>query len=1410
MSSIKELFSLGKELGYEGDQLLDFIKEEQDSERKVRLEQREAREAEERNLKLQLALQEAKRQNESVESNSEPAVRAKGPSLPPFDETKDDCDSYIRRFELFARSVQWPKENWGVILSSYLKGAALETYARLTEDEAVDYDKVRLVLMERFNCTSEGFRKRFRSCKPQRGERVEQFVNRMKNLLQRWVELSNHEETYQSLVDLLLIEQLMESCSKPLQVFLRERFPLTLKEIVEISEGYVLAHGGLINNCNKGHSQSEAQGEPKAQSSSDTDTQFQKKQGELKCFNCGKLGHKAYRCRETRKTYKQGNACQELTTKSKDSTTQPANPSASKPTSTCAQAEILECGHSVEVVSAMASMPVAQGTMCGKKVDVLRDTGCSTVVVKRDLVPENCFTGETCLVRVINGQVDRYPLAQVEIQSPYYSGCVTAVCMENPVYDVIVGNIKGATRLEDPERMCKQEVNAVVTRAAAKRGKRVVRKLSVPDLERLEMDVQKMLQAQQQDGSLLKWRELARDENQQSTGKSKLVYNKGLLYRENVETGHRQLVLPSQLRSIVMTIGHESTFGGHLGFGKTLGKVQADFAWPGMVSDVKRHCQSCDVCQKTVPRGKIGKVPLGEMPLIDTPFMRVAVDLVGPIEPRSETGNRYILTLVDYATRYPEAIALPSVDTDRVAEALLEMFSRVGVPTEIVTDRGSQFTSQMMTEVRRLLSIKHLPTTPYHAMGNGLVERFNGTLKQMLKKMCSEQPKSWDRYLPAVLFAYREAPQASLGFSPFELLYGRTVRGPLTILREVWDREEKEEVKTTYQYVLDLRNRLEETCKWAREQLGKSQVRYKHYYDSKARDRKFYVGDQVLLLLPTANNKLLLQWRGPYNVVEVKGDMDYCIDVQGVRKIFHANMLKLYHSRSGRSFSSQQTESTVAATDAGAVAVVEEEIDYEGGGESLVLPSIRPTETWKQVSINDNLTKSQQDEVKQLLLEYEKVWSDVPGRTTVIDHEINLVDEKIIRIKPYKIPFSLRSEVNEEIERMKEMDIIEPSNSPFSAPMVVVRKPDNSHRICLDFRRLNDVTVFDGEPMSDPEEIFTNVAGSKYFSKIDLTKGYWQIPLHENSKQYTAFQTDQGLFHFKVLPFGLVNAPATFNRLMRTIFHGMTGVRHFLDDILIHTRSWGEHIDACREVMERLSRAGMTARPSKCCLGMQSLQYLGHRLSKDGLSPVQSKVQQIVNAPYPTTKKELRSFLGLSGYYRRYIPHYSTIAAPLTDLVKKRQPNQLVWEDEHERAFKQLTRGLSTQPVLALPNIENEFILRTDASNKGLGAVLLQEQDGVKRPIAYASRKLLPREQRYSVIEKECLGLVWGIQKFSCYLYGKPFILETDHKPLAFLRSANSVNGRIMRWALVLQSYLMNIRVIKGSQNVGADYLSRL
>ena len=447
-------------------------------------------------------------------------------------------------------------------------------------------------------------------------------------------------------------------------------------------------------------------------------------------------------------------------------------------------------------------------------------------------------------------------------------------------------------------------------------------------------------------------------------------------------------------------------------------------------------------------------MPLGKQPLIDTPFKRVAVDIVGPIEPRSEKRNRYILTMIDYATRYPEAVALPRIETERVAEALVEMFSRVGIPDEMLTDCGSKFTAEVMKEVSRLLSLQQLTTTPYHPMCNGLVEPFHATMKQMLRRMCAERPKDWDKYLPALLFAIREVPQESLGFSPFELLYGRSVRGPMAILRELWSGEvNDEQVLSTYQYVIELRERLEQTCQLARDNLKKVQFKQKTYYDKHARSRKFDVGDKVLLLLPTESNKLLLQWKGPYEVVEIVNRMDYKVDVGGVVGTYHANMLKQYVER--------KTVTSHCLLYAEANVTVDEETDTEEFGlDDCAFLTAKQPQSYNDVSVSDALTSEQRAEVEVLIEQYPDVLTSVPGRTDLIQHDIKLSTSEPIRSKGYPVPFKARDVMDSEIKEMLELGVIEKSVSPYSSPVVLVPKKDGSVRFCIDFRKLNKVTEF--------------------------------------------------------------------------------------------------------------------------------------------------------------------------------------------------------------------------------------------------------------------------------------------------------------------------------------------------------------
>lgn len=316
--------------------------------------------------------------------------------------------------------------------------------------------------------------------------------------------------------------------------------------------------------------------------------------------------------------------------------------------------------------------------------------------------------------------------------------------------------------------------------------------------------------------------------------------------------------------------------------------------------------------------------------------------------------------------------------------------------------------------------------------------------------------------------------------------------------------------------------------------------------------------------------------------------------------------------------------------------------------------------------------------------------------------------------------------------------------------------------------------------------------------------------MQPESKQMTAFQSASGLYQFRFMPFGIKTAPAVFTRLMRKVVHDIPNIYHYFDDVLIATETWEQHIDTLRRFFQQVKNAGLTIKPSKSEVGFTSVKFLGHIVGHGALRPQTETLEKIEAATRPTTKKEVRSFLGLTGYYRDFVPNYSEVSAPLTDLTRKRAPNKLAWETCHQEAFDKLRHFLSAQPILRSPDLEQPFVLRTDASSTSLGAVLLQRHDGVLHPVAYASRKLQPREARYSTIEREGLALVWAIQKFHVFLYGKRFVLQTDHEPLSYINSAKHVNNRVLRWSLLVMEYDFTVEYIKGSDNIGADYLSRV
>ena len=455
---------------------------------------------------------------------------------------------------------------------------------------------------------------------------------------------------------------------------------------------------------------------------------------------------------------------------------------------------------------------------------------------------------------------------------------------------------------------------------------------------------------------------------------------------------------------------------------------------------------------------------------------------------------------------------------------------------------------------------------------------------------------------------------------------------------------------------------------------------------------------------------------------------------------------------------------------------------------------------------------SERTELYHFLTEFSDVLQDEPGHTTLTTHNIEVGSARPVKLQLYRLPYAYRSTVQKELQDMLESGIIEPSSSDWAAPIVLVKKKDGSIRLCVDYRKLNNLSQSDAYPMPRIEDLIDKLGKAKYLTTLDLCKGYWQVPVTHQTRSKTAFTTPFGLFQFTRMPFGLKGAPATFQRMMDKALRGMDlFAGSYLDDIIIFSSSWSEHLEHLRTVFSRLRESRLTAKPSKCHFGMAQTTYLGHEIGTGKVCPEMSKVEAVRLFPTPRTKKQVRGFLGLTGYYRKFIPDYATIATPLTDLTRKTRSDKIDWTITCEESFQKLKEILCSTPVLQSPDFNKPITLQTDASNRGVAAVLSQtDDDGNDHPVAYFSRKLLPREEKYSTVEKECLAIKLGTTAFKAYLLGTHFTIQTDHRSLEWLDRLKGNNARLTRWSLYLQQFDFVVRYRPGKAHANADSLSRV
>jgi hypothetical protein len=370
--------------------------------------------------------------------------------------------------------------------------------------------------------------------------------------------------------------------------------------------------------------------------------------------------------------------------------------------------------------------------------------------------------------------------------------------------------------------------------------------------------------------------------------------------------------------------------------------------------------------------------------------------------------------------------------------------------------------------------------------------------------------------------------------------------------------------------------------------------------------------------------------------------------------------------------------------------------------------------------------------------------------------------------------------------------------------VVLVKKKDGTLRMCIDYRALNKKTIKNRYPIPRIDELLDELHGAIYFSKIDLRSGYHQIRVRDEDVHKTAFRCHYGHYEFLVMPFGLTNAPATFQSCMNHIFNKQLrkSVLVFFDDILIYSQTWEDHLRHIEEVLSIMESQSLFAKLSKCEFGLREILYLGHVISAEGVKVHEEKIQAIRDWPSPRNITELRGFLGLCAYYRRFVRGFSQLAAPLIDLTKK---GAFRWTEQAQGVFERLKEVMSTCPVLALPDFSQPFVLECDASGEGIGAVLMQN----RHPIAYESRKLRDNERLYSTYDKEMLAIMHALAKFRQYLVGSKFVVRTDHNSLKYFLDQTELNDRQQKWVSKVQAYDFDIEFIKGKNNTVADALSR-
>ncbi|XP_055862849.1 uncharacterized protein LOC106056191 isoform X1 [Biomphalaria glabrata] len=869
-----------------------------------------------------------------------------------FDENKIDIDIFLKKFEIEMKELAFPEDKWTFLLS---KSFAAEVPSKICMNQN-NYQIVKEQLLRTFGKTEAFYRQQYVNCTIETNEDPQTFLDKMNSYFDNWTESSKIEKTFDGLKVFLMLDKVIYESQDELKIFLLERKPKSVDEIVKLIRAYKVAHPE--KKLNRGSDIEEIVAFNRARETQDSYSNNRRfrYEGQNRFRGQGRSQidsrqgqYNSYRYQGRYQGNRQGRYDGRRNGRDQ----------------------------SLSLLSSSGSLDCFQTFVGNKAARTIRDTGSTIVGINRKLVEDHEYTGKNKACIMFDGKTVRLPVARVNIKTPYYTGIVEACVIDHDQIDLIIGNIPNIKKCTENEiavwknccgmattRSCSKDVEELdlaklfeLSTKEKEQDEEQHENTETIEIKDIGFNKEKFITKQKNDPEL---RQLAK-----KGGRGGRFYvERGTLVREIEWHGKKviQFVVPREFRQLVMENGHDIAHTGHLGLHKTKQGIFQNFYWSSISKDIKSNVTSCQLCSRKGARNI--KAPLKRVDVPDRPFSKIAIDLIGPMPVVSNRGHRYILTVIDVCSRWPEAIPLKQIEARDIVQALYTLFTRFGFPREILSDRGTQFNCQLATTFLNMFGIQQRFTTSYHPQST--CERFNVNLKKSLYKVMDDKPKEWDMAIPSILFAYRESRNEITGFSPFQMIYGGNPRGPMTILKDLIIPHDHVVTNDSYDIVTETRNQIIKACEETdRQMLERNELTHSRVNEHRIMT-ELEVGQDVLVLHKDNNNASGTNWLGPYKVARKISDMDYEIDIDSRLKIFHVDLLKEFTPRQRSEERSKDESMTMSAC-------VTEEMETEERFRPIETVATESRQTWKDVMV-DGVSLDRAKEIKALIEDYKNFY----------------------------------------------------------------------------------------------------------------------------------------------------------------------------------------------------------------------------------------------------------------------------------------------------------------------------------------------------------------------------------------------------------------------------------------------------